>query len=158
MDDDLRARAKRMIGQKWNNALAMRYSSLESLNEALPAGLRFRTKDEVVRQWLAEAHAISQFALSLDLVSSADDAEFRKQVQSEMPEVAGWGVWAVCPKCGGKLESVAMFSGRRPDNGERGGGTHWRCQVCLREYLEWLTGGPRLMTEERSGAAQLPIE
>jgi hypothetical protein len=99
----------------------------------------------MVREAVVNAIIVTDFAVGLGLLSPSERAAFRDAARRLNPQIDGWGVWEVSPNCGGILEAMGMFSGRRPDNHERGGGWHSKCSRCGREYNAWLSGGPRLL-------------
>jgi hypothetical protein len=141
-----RERALTLTRQAWNAAAALRYADLEIHNSELPEELRYRSQAELVRRQLEIARAVTNFAVDVALVIPEERTAFRDEARKLHADADSWGLWEVCPACNGVLEGIGMFSGERPDNGERGGGAHYKCERCGREYGWWLSGGPLLVT------------
>jgi len=77
-DENLRARALELIAGAWDVARDMEGTPLDAINRVRPPDLRYGRQEDLVREWVAVAGAISTFAVQMGLITPADDADLRR--------------------------------------------------------------------------------
>jgi hypothetical protein len=82
----LRQRALELVREHYEIAGRMRNVSLGRLNRSRPPSLRYHRREEVEREWLAMAGAVSTFAVNLGLITPDEDRQVILDFQVKYPE------------------------------------------------------------------------
>jgi len=93
--DDLREKARHLVRDEWTAAVEILRVGLGLINHDRPDG--FCTMGEVVREYMARASACSNFAVSLGLLTPAEDGQLRREFRPALdeflrahPELVDW--------------------------------------------------------------------
>ncbi len=83
----LRRHALDLVRQRCEAAADMRHVRLERINRSRPTELRYRTIDEVVREFMEEANAVSTFAVEVGLITSEEARRVILEIFASHPEM-----------------------------------------------------------------------
>jgi hypothetical protein len=93
--EELRHQAKGLVRDEWTAAVEILRVRLDLINDGRRDG--FCTMGEVVREYIARAGSCSNFAVSLGLITPAEDLKLRQEFRPALsdflsghPELAGW--------------------------------------------------------------------
>ena len=89
-DEKLHLRAVELVREAYEMADAMRTVHLDALNEARPPTLRYHAQYEIVREFLAQAGAMLNFAGQLGLIDSEEDGEILRSFARDHGELFQW--------------------------------------------------------------------
>jgi hypothetical protein len=86
-DEDLHRRAVELVRAAYDVADRMRSVDLAAVNRPRPPRLRYQAQHELVREFVSRAGAMLDFAGQFGLINSDEDAEIRKAVGRDHPEL-----------------------------------------------------------------------
>jgi hypothetical protein len=81
-DETPRAKALGLIAKAWDVARGMEDTPIEAVNRVRPPELQYRSQEDLVREWVAVAGAVSTFAVQMGLITPDDDADLRRRRSS----------------------------------------------------------------------------
>lgn len=87
LDEDVRRQALELIGQAYESAAQMQHVNISSISRARPPSMRYRSRREIVREFLATAGAISTFAVNVGLISPSEAARTIRDFSARHPEM-----------------------------------------------------------------------
>ena len=70
--ETLRTRALILVREQYEWAARMKHTPIERINRVRPPALQYRSPDEMVREWLACAGAVANFAHELGLITTEE--------------------------------------------------------------------------------------
>jgi len=90
MDEVMQTRcqeAAKRVREQYEHATGWARVSLESVNRVRPPSRQYRGTDEIVRERLAAAGAVSRFAVSLGLITPEQTRDIILEFQRTHPDV-----------------------------------------------------------------------
>jgi hypothetical protein len=96
-DERARTKALALIADAWAVAQAMESTPIEVVNRSRPPELRYRTQEDLAREWVAVAGAVSTFAVQMGLIAPEDDAEQRRRRPPSRPQGLSHASVRECP-------------------------------------------------------------
>lgn len=89
-NEELHRKAVEFVRAAYDMADQMRKVDLDALNESRPPTLRYRAQHELVREFMARANAMLDFAGHLGLIESEEDAEIGRSIGRDHPDLVEW--------------------------------------------------------------------
>jgi hypothetical protein len=89
-DEQLHIKAIELIRAAYDVVDGMRRVDLAALNDARPPTLRYHAQYELVREFIARANTMLEFAGQLGLIDSEEDAEIGRSAGRDHPELFQW--------------------------------------------------------------------
>lgn len=87
LPEELHRLALDRVRRQYELIAAMRGANLRSMNRGLPRDRRYRSVDELVREWSTAAGAVSNFAFALGLISGEEQAQIIRDFHAAHPDV-----------------------------------------------------------------------
>jgi hypothetical protein len=88
----MRRRALDLVREGFEVAAGMRHVRLDRLNSGQPPASQYRTQEELERDFLHAAVAVSTFAVNMGLITPEQAAQVIRDFQDAHPEVAPAGI------------------------------------------------------------------
>lgn len=86
-DEDVHRQAHELIRKAYEDAAQMQHVSITRINRARPPSLRYRSRREIVREFLTAAGAISTFAVNVGLIPPSEAAQILRDFSARHPEI-----------------------------------------------------------------------
>jgi hypothetical protein len=87
----LRRLALDKVREQYEHVAAVRQVELDSVNRVRPPSLRYKSVDELLREWSSAANAVSRFAVDLGLITPEQAGQiirefYAKNSETPLPE------------------------------------------------------------------------
>lgn len=87
--EELRRRALEYVLERYEIVAAVAKVDLDAVNRPRPESIRYRNRDEVVREFLSMAGAAANFAHHLGLITTEEAGAAQTDFFARHPELAG---------------------------------------------------------------------